>query len=166
MASNRSITAEEALRGARLVLDNGAALLDDALLLYEAGRFPRTVTLAVLAMEEFGKLPRLLGIDRYQREGRMKEWWRDFRSHDAKASLNALITVLETENDIGWLATASSDWHRDFGLGLTRLKLRTLYVDYIAGKFTAPSEIDKVDTASDGAARPRIQVASTASTAH
>ncbi len=83
-----AITVEQAIQGLQLSLANAEALLDDAKILVANGRPTRAVALAVLAMEELGKLPRYASVDRYEREGRMKEWWAWYRDHGEKITMH------------------------------------------------------------------------------
>ncbi|HEY7270094.1 MAG TPA: AbiV family abortive infection protein, partial [Dehalococcoidia bacterium] len=82
-----TVTVEEVLRGAELALKNAGDLIDDAVVLLEAGRPQRAIALAVLGMEELGKIPRMLQVQRYEADGRMKAYWKHFRDHDAKSGL-------------------------------------------------------------------------------
>jgi AbiV family abortive infection protein len=76
-------------------LTKAEALLDDSRVLFAAGRFLPAIVLASLSMAEMGKIPRMLNVERYEREGRMKAWWRYFRTHDLKFGLNALVVGTE-----------------------------------------------------------------------
>jgi AbiV family abortive infection protein len=72
-------------------LGNGLGLFEDALLLCRSGRVPRAAALAVLGLEEIGKVPLLVntflrfehGIDREV----WKAYWKSGGSHKAKQAL-------------------------------------------------------------------------------
>jgi hypothetical protein len=76
-----TFSTEEAIRAFKLTLNNAKDLLLDAHTLLVAGCPHRAIALAVLAMQELGKLPRYFGVDRYERADRMKRWRQMFREH-------------------------------------------------------------------------------------
>lgn len=78
------ITPKEASEGIAAAYDTALALVQDAELLLENGRWPRAVALAILAIEEAGKphILRALFLARTEKERR--DDWRDYRSHTKK----------------------------------------------------------------------------------
>jgi len=136
-----TFSTSEAIRGFKLALLNAEALLEDARHLLGAGRPHRAIALAVLAMEELGKLPRFYGVDRYEREGRMKRWWEMFREHTTKArmgaqfAVSAELSLAEQKKRIADLQTGK------VGRDLHAAKMAALYTDFKQGKFTSPMEI-------------------------
>lgn len=80
------LTPKQIADGIAAAQSNALRLLEDATILFEAKRFPSAVALAILSMEERGKviiLKRLAGI---KDPSHVKSVWRDYRSHRAKNS--------------------------------------------------------------------------------
>jgi AbiV family abortive infection protein len=80
-----TLTPERAAEGIRAARENAQRLRDDARLLLENGRFPSAAALAILAIEEFGKIPILqsvvaAGNDRKQ----LAKAWLEYRQHASK----------------------------------------------------------------------------------
>jgi AbiV family abortive infection protein len=130
------VTLQEAVKGARLALGNGRALIEDAALLHEAGSYPRAIALAILGIEELGKIPRMLQVRRFAQDGRMNVWWKYFREHDAKSGLNALVTATAEEQ-----AGMPTGWQIEFGRTMEAVKNRALYVDFLDGTFVSPEDM-------------------------
>jgi AbiV family abortive infection protein len=53
---NQKLTPESAAKGITAALENAKSLLQDAILLYDNGRYERSAALAILAIEEAGNL--------------------------------------------------------------------------------------------------------------
>ena len=85
--------------GIRCVKINAARLLKDAELLYEAKRYPSASSLAILAIEEIGKLPILRRMALAHSPAEWKACWRDFSNHLAKA-LNWTVPFLINRSDL------------------------------------------------------------------
>lgn len=79
--------------GIRSVKNNGARLFKDAELLYEQKRFPSASSLAILTIEEFGKIPILRRMALANSPNQWQACWRDFSNHLAK-SLSWMIPFL------------------------------------------------------------------------
>jgi len=98
---------------------NALDLLDDASLLFENGRYARAVSLAVLAMEEYGKsmiIATKASLDLTD-DQEWKVFWKRFRDHDAKIGdvlLSALI--FDPESNVSFkdvLSAAENRIHID-----------------------------------------------------
>jgi hypothetical protein len=106
-----------ALLGARACLENASCLLQEALLLFENGYYPRTFALCEIANEEIGKIAILLQIavtssmdlkllelifnsekkkSRFNKKKDLQILWDSFYYHDIKASLALMKRALET----------------------------------------------------------------------
>ncbi len=70
--------------GMNVALENARRLVADAKLLFNAGRFPTAASLAVLSIEESGKLSVLRSLALARDDTEIKEAWRDYRSHTRK----------------------------------------------------------------------------------
>ena len=152
--------------------ENARGLLDDAELLSGAGRHARAYSLAVLAVEEFGKATSLVALAAMPENlraqapvGRMLEW------HQLKLVGGMLMAVVKF-GPPGAAATLAAMPVRQleqvleetdaFAEDADRLKLRGLYIDMDRnGRIQRPSEITETDV-SGQLARAR-QVASSAS---
>jgi AbiV family abortive infection protein len=152
---------------------NAVGLFDDAELLSGAGRYPRAFTLAVLAVEEFGKATSLVALAALPENlrsqapvGRMLEWHQlkqvgglliaavGFSERDRAAARLAAMPVAQMEQIL-----EETD---AFAESADRLKRRGLYMDLDReGQIRRPSEITEAEV-SRQLARAR-QVASTAS---
>jgi AbiV family abortive infection protein len=65
-------------------IQNARRLFDDAKLLFEARRFPSACSLAILSVEESGKLAILRGLAVVSDKDDLEAQWLDYRSHHAK----------------------------------------------------------------------------------
>ena len=167
MKALRTMPKGELLRGMNLCLRNARSLLREARLLAQAGARKRAVALAVLAMEEAGKVVLLtLGShsDRAAASNQtLKDLGKVFRSHNTKVALVAERSwknVLYVRRRKHVNPPASSirrmigDYKRVLDLlGATgaedeaALKLRAMYVDIdnARGRFRAPVEVSSAD---------------------
>ncbi|MCP8309426.1 MAG: AbiV family abortive infection protein [archaeon] len=82
----KELSLEEIELGRAKALANARALIEDAEILFAAGRYPRSFAMAHLACEELGKVIMLASIGIQIRLGRAnwKKFWRRFRSHKEK----------------------------------------------------------------------------------
>jgi AbiV family abortive infection protein len=70
--------------GMNAAMRNASRLLDDARMLADAKRFPTACSLAILSIEESGKLSVLRSIATAQNDRHLKDFWRDYRNHQTK----------------------------------------------------------------------------------
>ncbi|WP_454686962.1 AbiV family abortive infection protein [Agrobacterium leguminum] len=78
------LTPSQAASGIRLARENAARLINDADLLIENGRHPSACALAILAIEELGKVQAIKTILLASDDATLKAGWRDYRNHRAK----------------------------------------------------------------------------------
>jgi AbiV family abortive infection protein len=78
------LTPEQIAEGMNAALKNAKRLCDDAILLLEAARFPSACSLAILAIEESGKLSILRGLSVARDQKELTSWWKRYRSHTEK----------------------------------------------------------------------------------
>jgi AbiV family abortive infection protein len=146
----------ELLACATAAAENGQDLLDDAEFLYDAGRRARAYSLAVLAVEEFGKTLNLLALAAMPKNlmaqapvRRMLEW------HQLKQIEGLLMAVVPlSEPGLAVRLAAMSltkltkilDAMDAFAQDADRLKLRGLYVDmHRDARIRQPSEITEAE---------------------
>jgi AbiV family abortive infection protein len=93
------LNTRQAAAGIEAAVNNARALLNDAQMLFRAKRWPRAASLAVLAIEEAGKIPlirELLVLP----ESEVKTAWRNYRSHSEKNVLGAFAEHVESSPNI------------------------------------------------------------------
>lgn len=78
------LSASEIAEGINAARRNAARLVDDAKLLFEAKRYPTAAAIAVLAIEEAGKVPILRALPFAHTAEEVEDVWRDYRNHRAK----------------------------------------------------------------------------------
>lgn len=77
------LTAQQADEGITAASQNTIRLAADARLLFDNGRYPSAQALAILAIEEYGKIPILHGITAAS-ESELKSAWKNYRDHKEK----------------------------------------------------------------------------------
>jgi AbiV family abortive infection protein len=125
-------------------VENSNRLLEEAVLLRDAGRHERALALAVLAIEELGKhfVVRVAVIaNALDRE----EFWQAFRrllfqGHEFKSAMGTWLTELDIKR---------ADWDKEWGFvrlaeRMTRAKLSALYVD-VSKEGAVLSPKDRID---------------------
>src|SRR5262245_39384520 len=78
------LSIEQAAEGIRRALENARSLLADAELLVEHRRWARAASLAILAIEEAGKVPLVRALLLARDANELKDEWRAYRSHTKK----------------------------------------------------------------------------------
>jgi AbiV family abortive infection protein len=78
------LSPQQVADGMNAAVRNAKRLLADAQTLYDLKRFPSACSLAILSIEESGKLSILRGIVGATDEETLKSKWRDYRSHQTK----------------------------------------------------------------------------------
>jgi AbiV family abortive infection protein len=96
MAGSRTyagpLTPEQASAGIGAALRNATALLEDAELLLNAGKWPRAASLAILAIEEAGKSSIIRALLLARSDDELRQEWRAYRRHTSK---NFMASFLE-----------------------------------------------------------------------
>jgi AbiV family abortive infection protein len=78
------LTAEKLTLGMNAATRNARRLAEDAELLLNAGRFPSAASLAILSIEEVGKVSILRALAVARTETEAAEEWKNYRSHTRK----------------------------------------------------------------------------------
>jgi len=78
------LSAEQVAAGINAAKKNAKRLSEDAALLFEAGRFPSAASLAILSIEESGKVSILRSLALAKTSEDVRDTWRDYRSHTKK----------------------------------------------------------------------------------
>ncbi len=106
------ITIDQAAEGISAAIRNARSLLRDSDLLFTNARWPRSASLAVLAIEEAGKLPLLRSLLLVDSPRDIKDEWRAYRSHTKKNVMGAMLEHLRADphiEDLRALFDGSSD---------------------------------------------------------
>ncbi|GAA2163064.1 hypothetical protein GCM10009845_16110 [Pedococcus bigeumensis] len=125
---------------------NGSALLKDAELLLRNDRHPRAVSLAVLALEEFGKAGRALAvIASGGSSATISDFDRDFSRHGPKVAAGlTLHAMFEREESV---VLDLLDRLPDLVDDSTKLKMRGFYVDRVGHGLSQPDDLDHAQAA-------------------
>lgn len=79
-----TLTPAQAANGINAAIANVNRLTEDAKLLFEAQRYPTATSLAILAIEEYGKINILKEIARTENDSELRALWKDYRTHKKK----------------------------------------------------------------------------------
>jgi len=127
------LSPKQVATGMNAAARNAARLVSDAEILLEAKRYPSAAALAVLAIEESGKLPVLRAISSANNDEAVKVGWKDYRSHQSKNVLWLFpifaLAGVRTLAEFGRLFDPDSD-HRK---RLDELKQFAFYSDCFEG---------------------------------
>ena len=88
--------------GINAALGNAKRLAEDAVLLLQAKRYPSAASLAILSVEESGKISILRALALARDGDAVKDSWRDYRSHTKK---NAIWLLASRQRLVPKLAT-------------------------------------------------------------
>jgi AbiV family abortive infection protein len=91
------LTVQQAAEGIAVALRNAYSLVRDAELLLQHGRHARATALAILAIEEAGKVPIIRAILLARTEAELRDEWRAYRSHTKKNVLYILPELINCE---------------------------------------------------------------------
>jgi AbiV family abortive infection protein len=78
------LSVDQVAAGINAAIQNAKRLAEDASLLFEAGRFPSAASLAILSIEESGKVSILRSLALAKTNEDIADAWRDYRTHTKK----------------------------------------------------------------------------------
>lgn len=145
------ITVPQIADGIACCMANAHALYLDAVVLTEAGRPARALSLLISAAEEAGKLSILAGMSRIptSNQAMWRDAWADFRNHRNKTTW-AVIQAFpdQARSQPGLLMMAAAKQY-DASPLVERLRQVGLYADYLGGQFGwfSPSSVSETDLA-------------------
>lgn len=120
------LTIDQAAEGIQKVIENAEDLLDDSLILFKASKFPRAISLAIMAVEEVSKIEIIKKILLANGiEGRI---WKEFKNHKTKNHtwyFPVLKKFSVANNDVKHFVGAKSNWVKR----IDDLKNQTLYLN-------------------------------------
>jgi len=124
------IPEKEVLDGSKLALKNADELYKSAKILLDNQRFVHALSIATLALEEFGKHCILKEHDMSKKKIDSKFWHNTIKSHEKK--LNAIPNHLElfTSEPTEKKVKKELERYRKYLLKLSKMKLEHLYVDW------------------------------------
>lgn len=142
------LTAAQIADGMNAAARNARRLLADAECLFDAGRFPSSLSLATLAIEEAGKLPILREISVARSDREIDELWRRYRSHREKNRMWPFLDLVANGSERLWDFAHLFARDAEHPRVLDTLKQIGLYTDcYSQGHWAIPSDLIDQDLA-------------------
>lgn len=132
------IDVEEIADGLLAVAYNAEKLAADARRLFSVRRYSSALFLGVASLEESGKAYLLVITNAVQNTGievEWKEFWKNFRSHEAKQAMGSFLDLAFHGEDAAPLASLTFLFQQ-----LHLLRSRAIYVDYVEGEWTLPKD--------------------------
>ena len=138
----RELSVQQAAKGMNAASHNARRLLLDAKLLFDAERNATAAALAILAIEESGKVSILRGLSMAPDEESRRQLWSDYRSHLSKNTAWILPElVAKGARTLDELRPAT-DKSADHTVTLDNLKQLSLYTDCLgAGHWAEPERV-------------------------
>lgn len=136
------LTPTQAAEGIALARANAARLIADAELLIGNNRYASASALAILAIEELGKVQAIKIIVLQSQPEKLKEAWRDYRNHRAK-NVQWILPKLAAEGARTLAQVrAAADPAGDHTAMLDSVKQLSFYTDCYgdAGRWSEPSD--------------------------
>jgi len=136
------LTPEHAAEGIALARKNAARLISDAELLLEAHRHASASALAILAIEELGKVQIIKTIVLQTDETGLKQHWKEYRSHRAK-NVMWILPKLAAEGARNLMQVRpAADVEGDHTWMLDTIKQLSFYTDCFGqkGRWSDPSD--------------------------
>lgn len=137
------LTFAQVAEGMTRALENAARLAEDAQSLFDQNRIPSSVALAILSIEESGKVSILRQMVTAEDEKGHQQLWKAYRSHNKKNILWLFGELVQqgarSLDEFRLLVDPDSD-HPDI---LDQLKQLCIYTDcFNDGKWSSPIEVD------------------------
>ena len=137
------LTFAQVAEGMTRALENAARLAEDAQSLFNQNRIPSSVALAILSIEESGKVSILRQMVTAEDEKQHQQLWKAYRSHNKKNILWLFGELVQqgarSLEEFRLLVDPDSD-HPDI---LDQLKQLCTYTDcFTDGKWSSPIEVD------------------------
>lgn len=141
-----NLSASQVASGINVAIKNSRRLCEDASLLFDNGRYPSALALAILSIEESGKASILRSLSLANDGKELKEDWKRYRSHKDKnthwIALDMMIEGASSLEDLSIIADPSSD-HPEI---LDQLKQAALYTDCLgSAHWSSPEEVVEKD---------------------
>ena len=128
--------------GINAAASNARRLAADAQLLLECQRFPTAASIAILAIEEYGKIAILRGLSNAVTPESVKDGWRQYRTHTKKNGMGIFVDLfLAGARKLRDFAPAVES-QQDHNYAFDNLKQLGFYSDCLAsGKWISPCDV-------------------------
>jgi AbiV family abortive infection protein len=123
------LSADEIADGINAARRNAMRLMEDAQLLLSHKRYPTAAALAILAIEEAGKVAILRTLPFAKTESEAEEIWRDYRNHRAKNGAWVVLDWARSKNHVALDFSRVSDKEGKHTEVLEAIKQIALYTD-------------------------------------
>lgn len=136
------LDSEKAAKGMNLAIKNSQRLLEDSEILFKQDRYSSAVALAILSIEESGKLPILRGLTMEDDDKKIAKKWKSFRNHLQKNNLWILPDLAsQGANTFDELKVVYSD-EAKHPKTLNALKQISIYTEFVGkAKWTYPDVV-------------------------
>ncbi len=134
------LSAEEIVEGANRAIDNSRRLLSDAEMLYSGGRIASALALAILAIEEAGKVSILRRLSTAKSENQIKEAWRHYCDHRSKNSMWILPALFASGKKTICDVAVATQRNCPHTLELNLIKQLSIYTDCLGEKYWSSPE--------------------------
>jgi len=149
---NGRLTLEQISQGIDACIQNTAQLWGDALVLMQAKRPARALSLLLMACQEAGKVPVLVSMSTITptEQNRWGEEWKRFRTHDVKEVCAASDLLAAADDEEAFWGLLPYAFHRpgqrpgrERGPAREKVRQACLYVDFLGAekRWWSPSEI-------------------------
>jgi AbiV family abortive infection protein len=123
------LSSTQIANGINAAFANVNRLAEDAILLLEAGRYPTAASLAILAIEEYGKAGILREIARTDEADKLKALWKDYRNHTKKNIIWTIPGLLARGENFCDVAAQVFDKSSDYPKLIDHIKQLGFYTD-------------------------------------
>ena len=135
------LTPNEIVLGMNCAISNAKRLAEDARLLFDSGRFPTACSIAILSIEELGKVSILRHFSLCRNKNEMSRIWKEYRSHTCKNYMVFFLDIVAKGarklDDFKEIFTS-----KDHALLANNLKQIGLYSDCLGEKnWSNPNDI-------------------------
>lgn len=143
------LSLEQLAAGIQVCLRNIRELKADADLLFEAGRWARSMSMLIMAMEEIGKISILCSMARVpsNNQSLWTDAWASFRSHEDKSTWSFVSSFSQDLSAHPELLIKAGMAQRAFAPMCERLRQFGLYTDFHASekRWLEPAEVTEAD---------------------
>ena len=137
-----ALSPEETAAGMNAARQNAGRLAKDAKLMFEAGSFATAAALAILAVEECGKVPILRQLSTASDEKNRRDLWKDYRSHTSKNTGWILPELAASGARTLEELRPATDRDGEHAFTLDNLKQLSFYTDCLgAGNWAEPERV-------------------------
>lgn len=145
-----TLSASEIADGMNVATANAVRLLKDAELLFQVGSFPTACSIAILAIEEAGKISILRELSVASDGKDVKEAWRSYRSHTHKNVMWMFPSLVQSGKNTLDSLTEQLERGSEATVMLDDLKQIGFYTDCLGNRnWSVPNEVIDENSATD-----------------